>query len=38
MRVAAYLTDLLPWPLLEKKLHAAVLLARTRLETKPPIT
>jgi predicted nuclease of restriction endonuclease-like (RecB) superfamily len=35
IRVASYLTDLPPRPLLQKKLHEAVLLARARLEAKP---
>jgi len=34
IRVAAYLTDLPPRPLLEKKLHDAVCVARARLEAK----
>ncbi len=33
IRVASYLTDLPPRPLLQRKLHEAVQLARTRLET-----
>jgi predicted nuclease of restriction endonuclease-like (RecB) superfamily len=35
IRVAAYLTDLPPRDLLQKKLHDAVRLARARLEVKP---
>jgi hypothetical protein len=33
IRVASYLTDLPPRPLLQKKLHDAVVLARARLES-----
>jgi len=35
IRVASYLTDLPPRPLLQKKLHDAVVLARLRLEARP---
>lgn len=35
IRVASYLTDLPPRPLLQKKLHDAVALARARLEAQP---
>jgi predicted nuclease of restriction endonuclease-like (RecB) superfamily len=35
IRIASYLTDLPPRPLLQKKLHDAVRLARARLETVP---
>jgi predicted nuclease of restriction endonuclease-like (RecB) superfamily len=38
IRVASYLTDLPPLPLLQKKLHDAVLLARARLESLPDPT
>ena len=36
IRVATYLTDLPPRPLLEKKLHDAVVTARARLEVAAP--
>jgi hypothetical protein len=32
IRIASYLTELPPRPILQKKLHDAVLLARARLE------
>jgi len=35
IRIASYLTDLPPRPLLQKKLHDAVRVARARLEAKP---
>jgi hypothetical protein len=35
IRVAEYLTELPPRPLLEKKLHGAIILARERLADKP---
>ena len=35
IRVASYLTELPPLPLLRKKLHDAMLLAQARLEPRP---
>ena len=35
IRVASYLTELPPVPLLQKKLHDSFLLARARLESRP---
>jgi hypothetical protein len=38
IRIAAYLTELPPRKLLQKKLHEAILLAQARLEEKKPET